>query len=255
MYYGVSKPEPVPPRNVILATSNFADHEFTQGAVMDQVTKDIGRNEELGELASAFAAGAIFVDATGQIVWIDENLRRRLNGGLQDVALPIPRPEGRAVDCFVATIQVMMDGKPSPVCVIQQTSEQKEPSQLIAAIEAVMSDSSWLARMIVEKFNALRQGTRSSPRSSDLDILTGREREVLWLICEGRSDSEMGEMLHLSQNTVRNHIASLYRKIGVNRRSAAVIWARERALTSHDALNARVSSKRAGQMPRSDGLY
>jgi DNA-binding NarL/FixJ family response regulator len=37
----------------------------------------------------------------------------------------------------------------------------------------------------------------------------------------------MGTMLSLSQNTVRNHIASLYRKIGVNRRSAAIIWARE----------------------------
>lgn len=218
---------------------------------MDQVTNDFGRNEELEQLASALAEGAIFVDATGQIVWIEENLRCRLNGGLQDISLPIARPEGRAIDCFVATTEVVIDGKPSPVCVIQQVGELKEPSQLVAAIEAVMSDSSWLTRMIVEKFNALRQGTRSSPRSSDLDILTGREREVLWLICEGRSDSEMGEMLHLSQNTVRNHIASLYRKIGVNRRSAAVIWARERALTSHDALNTRGPSKR----PRSDGLY
>jgi DNA-binding NarL/FixJ family response regulator len=149
----------------------------------------------------------------------------------------------------------VIDGKLSQVCVIQETSEQKQPSQLIAAIEAVMSDSSWLTRLIVEKFNALRQSKPTLPAPSDLDILTGREREVLWLICEGRSDSEMSEMLHLSQNTVRNHIASLYRKIGVNRRSAAVIWARERALTSHDALNLRGASKRSGQTPRGDGLY
>jgi DNA-binding NarL/FixJ family response regulator len=148
----------------------------------------------------------------------------------------------------------MIDNEPRPVCVIQQTGDQKEPWQFIAAIEAIMADSSWLTRMIVEKFSALRQGTRSPPRSSDMDILTGREREVLWLICEGRSDSEMSETLHLSQNTVRNHIASLYRKIGVNRRSAAVIWARERGVTS-DALNPRRSSRRPGQMPRSDGLY
>jgi DNA-binding CsgD family transcriptional regulator len=149
----------------------------------------------------------------------------------------------------------MINDKPCAVCVIQQTADQKEPWQFIAAIEAIMADSSWLTRMIVEKFGALRQGTRSPARSSDLDILTGREREVLWLICEGRSDSEMGKMLQLSQNTVRNHIASLYRKIGVNRRSAAVIWARERAVTSHDALSPRGSSKRPGQMPRGDGLY
>ena len=32
----------------------------------------------------------------------------------------------------------------------------------------------------------------------------------------------------MSRNTVRNHVASLYRKLGVNRRSALIVWARER---------------------------
>jgi DNA-binding CsgD family transcriptional regulator len=223
---------------------------------MDQVMKDSAPDdEELKPLASALADGAIFVDASGQIAWIDDNLRRRLNGGLKNLALPIRRSERPAIDCFVTTAEIMIDGKPSAVCVIQQTSDQREPRQFIAAIEAVMADSSWLTRMIVEKFNAVRQGARAPAQPSDLEILTGREREVLWLICEGRSDSEMGEMLHLSQNTVRNHIASLYRKIGVNRRSAAVIWARERAVTSRDVLNPRGPSKLTRQMPRGDGLY
>jgi DNA-binding CsgD family transcriptional regulator len=223
---------------------------------MDQVVKDFVRDdEELKPIASALAGGGILVDATGQILWIDAGLRGRINGGLQNLVLPIKRSDRPAMDCFVTTVDVMIDNKPSAVCVIQQTADQKETWQFVAAIEAIMADSSWLTRMIVEKFGALRQGPRSPPRSSDLDILTGREREVLWLICEGRSDSEMSEMLHLSQNTVRNHIASLYRKIGVNRRSAAVIWARERAITSQEALNPKGSSKRPGQMPGGSGLY
>jgi DNA-binding CsgD family transcriptional regulator len=223
---------------------------------MDQVTKDFARDDvELEPIASALGDGAILVDASGQIAWIDDNLRCRLNGGLQKLELPIRRSERRALDCFITTVDVMIDNEPRPVCVIQQTSDQKESWQFIAAIEAIMADSSWLTRMIVEKFSALRQGRRSPPRSSDIDILTGREREVLWLICEGRSDAEMSETLRLSQNTVRNHIASLYRKIGVNRRSAAVIWARERALTSDDALSPRRSSRRPGQMPQGGGLY
>jgi hypothetical protein len=37
---------------------------------------------------------------------------------------------------------------------------------------------------------------------------------------------------------VRNHIASLYRKIGVNRRSGAILWVRERGITG-DALRSR----------------
>ncbi|MET4801122.1 LuxR C-terminal-related transcriptional regulator [Bradyrhizobium sp. LB11.1] len=223
---------------------------------MDQVTKDFARvDEELKPIASALGDGAILVDASGQILWIDDNLRRRLNGGLQKLELPIRRSERPALDCFITTADVMIDNVPRPVCVIQHTADQKESWQFIAAIEAIMADSSWLTRMIVEKFSALRHGTRSPPRSSDIDILTGREREVLWFICEGRSDSEMSETLHLSQNTVRNHIASLYRKIGVNRRSAAVIWARERAVTSEEALSPRRSSRHPGQMSRGDGLY
>ena len=41
----------------------------------------------------------------------------------------------------------------------------------------------------------------------------------------------MSESLKLSHNTIRNHLAPLYRKIGVNRRPAAIIWARERGIT------------------------
>jgi DNA-binding CsgD family transcriptional regulator len=76
--------------------------------------------------------------------------------------------------------------------------------------------------------------------SAQLGSLSDREREVLGLICEGRSDVEMADALGLSENTVRNHIASLYRKIGVNRRTAAVIWARERGIACRaDVLSAR----------------
>jgi hypothetical protein len=49
----------------------------------------------------------------------------------------------------------------------------------------------------------------------------------------------MSVRLHLSQNTIRNHVASLYRKIGVNRRSAAILWARERGITSEVLMGTR----------------
>jgi DNA-binding CsgD family transcriptional regulator len=44
----------------------------------------------------------------------------------------------------------------------------------------------------------------------------------------------MSESLKLSRNTIRNHLASLYRKIGVNRCAAAIIWARERGIIGKD---------------------
>ena len=57
-----------------------------------------------------------------------------------------------------------------------------------------------------------------------------REREIVALICSGAGDAEISKELNLSPHTVRNHVASLYKKLGVNRRSAVVIWARERGI-------------------------
>jgi DNA-binding CsgD family transcriptional regulator len=53
----------------------------------------------------------------------------------------------------------------------------------------------------------------------------------------------MSETLKLSRNTIRNHVSSLYHKIGVNRRAAAIIWARERGITGRDAIKRRKRSQ------------
>ena len=207
---------------------------------MDQVVRVAAPESERWEvIASAVRRGVIVVDADGQIVWIDDNTRNRLNGGLRDLALPIQKADGTAIDCFVTAVDVTINNEPSSICVIQETRELG--SDLITAIESVLADTSSFTRTIIDKLRGLRQVAQPTGLSSDIGLLTDREREVLGLICEGKSDIEMSKELNLSQNTVRNHVASLYRKIGVNRRSAAIIWARERAITSDLALGHRRS--------------
>lgn len=200
--------------------------------------------EPLEQIASALRNGLVIVNHDGQIVWMDEVTQRTVNGGLQHLSLPVARSERPAVDCFLSTIDVVINGEQRTLCVLQQVSESKEAGQdIIAAVEAVMSDTSWFTRTIVEKLKAWRQARQPAARPSDLELLTDREREILALICEGRSDADMSRLLGLSQNTVRNHVASLYRKIGVNRRSAAIIWARERAITSQEFMLARTRNR------------
>jgi DNA-binding CsgD family transcriptional regulator len=67
------------------------------------------------------------------------------------------------------------------------------------------------------KMAPLRQTSRPSALRADLQDLSDRERSVLGLICQGQTNLDMSESLKLSHNTIRNHLASLYRKIGVNR--------------------------------------
>lgn len=54
--------------------------------------------------------------------------------------------------------------------------------------------------------------------------LTDRESEILALITQGRSNTEVAALCFLSPNTVKSYIRSVYRKIGVRTRTQAVLW-------------------------------
>lgn len=53
--------------------------------------------------------------------------------------------------------------------------------------------------------------------------LTTRESEVLILLRMGKTYVEIGEQLDISQNTVKTHLKSIYRKLGVRNRTEAVL--------------------------------
>jgi two-component system nitrate/nitrite response regulator NarL len=60
--------------------------------------------------------------------------------------------------------------------------------------------------------------------------LSQREHEVLRLIAEGHSAPEIGRLIHLSTTTVKSHLHSLYEKLGVSDRAAAVAEGMRRGL-------------------------
>lgn len=93
------------------------------------------------------------------------------------------------------------------------------------------------ASEIVARIEAVHQGERVPPprsgTSSDghpgawpgRDLgLSAREAEVLALITQGLSNQEIAERTYLSINSVKTYIRTAYRKIGVARRSQAVLW-------------------------------
>ena len=64
----------------------------------------------------------------------------------------------------------------------------------------------------------------------DTPVLTTREREVLALLCEGRSAPQIAQKLFLGTTTVKSHLGRLYEKLGVSDRAAAVAEAMRRGL-------------------------
>lgn len=169
-------------------------------------------------------------------LWNDAEQRRHVEaeiarrGGARNEDVRVLPREGDPIDCLVSAESIKMDGRGCVVWLYQDiTARRHTELELADAIEAVMNDASWFSRSIMDKLATLRGGG-SVASAKDAPPLSPREREVLELICGGLDDQAIGQSLGLSVNTVRNHVARLYAKIGVNRRSAAVIWARERGV-------------------------
>ena len=153
--------------------------------------------------------------------------------------------DGGQLDCLVSAEPVMIGGQRRVLIVMQDITERKRSeTELLTAIEAVMQDTSWFSRGIIEKLAQLRQPAPATRDVAELAQLTSREREVLGLICQGHDDDGIAKSLKLSRNTVRNHVATIYSKIGVHRRSAAIVWARDRGITGHES--SRRGDKRRG---------
>ena len=170
-------------------------------------------------------------------LWADARVRQQFealfaeHGSVRAFDAKFHAKAGAEIDCLVSAELVTISDQPCVLCAFQDITERKRSEgELVAAIEAAMSDTSWFSRGVIEKLAALRQLSGPVSSSVRLQDLTAREREILGLICRGARDAEIGTELRLSPHTVRNHVASLYRKLGINRRSDVVIWARERGL-------------------------
>ncbi|WAJ29491.1 helix-turn-helix transcriptional regulator [Antarcticirhabdus aurantiaca] len=175
-------------------------------------------------------------------LWADPLEQRKLGallegeGSISGADIRIRVRDGSPVDCLLSAETIDLDGRKCVLCVMQDITERKRSeAELMTAIETVMSETSWFSRTIVEKLAALRSATQHAPSAAGTECLTEKELGVLKLVCEGLSDAEIAERLRLSRHTVRNHLSSVFRKIGVKRRGAAMVWARERGVAGSAA--------------------
>jgi PAS domain S-box-containing protein len=162
------------------------------------------------------------------------------SGSVRNVEIELRTKAGDCLDCLVSAETVTIHDQACILSVLQDITERKRSEvELVAAIEAVMHDTSWFSRTVLEKLATLRHPQGAGQRTVRLDALTARERSILGLLCQGLADKEIAQRLGLSDSTVRNRISALYHKIGVRRRSAAVAWARDRGFTGEQPAEAR----------------
>ncbi len=105
------------------------------------------------------------------------------------------------------------------------------PGDLVDAIRLVAAGNALLGptvtRRLLERFAADEPATHDD---GAVARLTDREREILRLLAAGLSNAEIAEQLVLSETTVKTHVSSVLRKLGVRDRVQAVIAAYDSGL-------------------------
>jgi RNA polymerase sigma factor (sigma-70 family) len=100
------------------------------------------------------------------------------------------------------------------------------PDEIRATVERAAAGepmlSGEIAGRVLREFERERQEERYREQ---LAGLTAREEEILKLLATGESNREIGKRLFISEQTVKNHVASIFRKLQVNDRTKAALLA------------------------------
>jgi DNA-binding NarL/FixJ family response regulator len=105
------------------------------------------------------------------------------------------------------------------------------PEVLVEAIRTLAAGGSYLyAPVTSQPASNDQNAARQASLAPGAEQLTERERDVLQLLSSGISNKEIASALRLSEGTVRNHVSSIFAKLGVNDRTKAVLCALQRGL-------------------------
>jgi len=101
--------------------------------------------------------------------------------------------------------------------------KQVRGSNIVDAVRRVAAGEQLLDAQLVERAaGRLRAGPKADER---LKFLTGRERDILDRIAEGKTNRQIADELFLAEKTVKNNVSNLLAKMGMSRRTEVAVYA------------------------------
>ncbi|HXO26185.1 MAG TPA: response regulator transcription factor [Thermoanaerobaculia bacterium] len=165
----------------------------------------------------AARSNVLLIDATGDDREVSGALARLRSiceraDACKALVLGLPREDERLIDFIEAGAQAY---------VLRGTS----PADLVEAIRGAHAGrsrcSAQVAAAVVARIVEL-EGKHTKVDRREREPLTAREREVLAWMATGRCNKEIGSRLHISVQTVKNHVHSILAKLGATRRREAL---------------------------------
>lgn len=138
------------------------------------------------------------------------------------IAIGVPPNESTVVACAEAGASALV-------------AEDATATEVIDTVRSIAHarrrDATLVAEILLRRLRLSAQEL-AGPRGQ---TLTAREIDVLELVANGLANKEIAAVLSLSVPTVKNHVQSILKKLGVRRRSAAAQWLRRQRLSGGSA--------------------
>lgn len=99
--------------------------------------------------------------------------------------------------------------------------KDSDPAEVLTAIRAAAAGHSPIDARVAGVL------LPSQAAADPVDVLSARERQVLALVAQGLANKQIGRALGISERTVKAHLGSVFRQIGVADRTSAALWARD----------------------------
>jgi DNA-binding NarL/FixJ family response regulator len=191
------------------------------------------RFELVGSAASPEDAGSTLVTAAAQVILLDVDDGRG--------HIPVLIEEIRAqcgAKILLLTCQDGMDlpGRAAALGTCGVIDRLTTPELLLRALEKVHEGQVWFNRDTTGRLLSQQVhlgADADNPLSAGLALLTDRERKVLAAVVHhgGESGKAIALRLHSGESTLRNHLTSIYDKLGVSGRNGLLAYAMETGLT------------------------
>ena len=208
--------------NISQTIITIDDHPLFRKGLADLIEMDDSL-ALIGEAASGEEGLALAVELEPDLVLLDINMKgmdgletlRALKAADLDSRVMMLTVSNNEED-VLAAIRAGADG---------YLLKDMEPEDTLDSIRAAATGKLVVSDHLTELLAAALRSESNTPQDSEEAALTQREHEILALIAEGLSNKLIARALDISPGTVKVHVKNILRKLNLNSRVEAAVWA------------------------------
>ncbi|MEZ8245472.1 helix-turn-helix transcriptional regulator [Vibrio splendidus] len=104
--------------------------------------------------------------------------------------------------------------------------------KLVTGFNCILQGEMWMSRKLIYQYISFYRERQCAKTSPHYLKLTKREQQIIKLLGDGASNTQIADTLYVSENTVKAHLHNTFKKIKVKNRLQALIWVKNNIATS-----------------------